>query len=91
MQVKLEKRHTIDASVETAWKVLRDVKVVAECMPGASITEQTGDDQYKGVVSVRVGPVQTSFGGTIDVTSIDEAAHTLALSAKGKDKSSLVD
>lgn len=87
MQVKLEKRYALDASVDDAWKVLRDIRVLAECMPGASITEQTGDNQYKGSVSVKVGPVQTAFGGTIDITDIDESTHATSLSAKGKDKS----
>ena len=56
-------------------------------MPGASITEQTGDNAYKGQVSVKVGPVQSVFGGAIDITSIDNDTKTMALSAKGRDKS----
>ena len=87
MQVKLEKRLSIDAPVDAAWSVLRDIRVLAECMPGASITEQTGDNAYKGSVSVKVGPVQTAFGGTIDITDIDETNHSMTLSAKGRDRS----
>ena len=87
MQVKLEKKHQIDAAVDAAWKVLKDVRVVAECMPGGGITGQTGDNQYKGIVSIRVGPVQSSFSGTIDVTAVDESGHSISLSAKGKDSS----
>ncbi len=77
----------IDASVDAAWDVLRDINTLAECMPGAAITEQTGDNQYKGIVEVKVGPVKTAFGGTIDITEINEAGHSMALKAKGKDKS----
>lgn len=87
MQVKLEKEHSIDAPAEAAWEILKDVRVVAECMPGASITGQTGDKQYKGTVKVKVGPVRSAFGGTIDVINVDESAHELKLSAKGKDTS----
>jgi carbon monoxide dehydrogenase subunit G len=86
MKVKLEKRYAIDAPVDAAWDVLRDINVLAECMPGASITGQTGDNKYTGKVSVKVGPVQSVFGGTIELTSIDESSHTLALDAKGKDQ-----
>ena len=87
MQVKLEKKYTLDAPVDAAWNVLRDINTLAGCMPGASITEQTGDNQYKGTVAVKVGPVNTAFGGTIEVTELDESNHSMALSAKGKDKS----
>lgn len=86
MQVKLEKKFTIDAPPDAAWQVLRDINALAECMPGAKITEQTGDNAYKGSVSVKVGPVQSMFGGAIDITSMDESNHTMSLSAKGKDK-----
>jgi carbon monoxide dehydrogenase subunit G len=87
MQVKLEKKHVLDAPVDAGWNVLRDINALAACMPGASITEETGENQYKGNVSVKVGPVQTVFGGTIDIISLDEANHSLSLSASGKDKS----
>ena len=86
MQVKIEKIHAIDASPDAAWQILRDINALAECMPGASITEQTGDNSYKGSVSVKVGPVQSVFGGAIDIISVDEATRTMQLGAKGKDK-----
>ena len=36
MEVKLDKRYPLEASVDQAWAVLRDVKAVAGCMPGAA-------------------------------------------------------
>ncbi len=86
MQVKLEKRYEILAPREAAWVLLSDIREVASCMPGAAITEQTGDSQYKGTVSVKVGPVQSNFGGTIDVTELNETDFSMALKAKGRDK-----
>lgn len=86
MKVNLEKTHAVDAPPAAAWSVLKDINVLAECMPGASITEETGENAYKGQVSVKVGPVQSVFGGAIDITSIDEDARSIALNAKGRDK-----
>jgi carbon monoxide dehydrogenase subunit G len=86
MKVNLEKTHEIDAPPAAAWKILKDINVLAECMPGASITEETGENAYKGQVSVKVGPVQSVFGGAIDITSIDEESRSMALTAKGRDK-----
>ena len=86
MKVNLEKIHEIDAPPAAAWKILKDINLLAECMPGASITEQTGDNAYKGQVSVKVGPVQSVFGGAIDDTTIDDDSRSMALSAKGRDK-----
>jgi carbon monoxide dehydrogenase subunit G len=86
MQVRLEKRYEISAPPAAAWVLLSNIREVARCMPGAAITEQTGDNQYKGTVSVKVGPMQSAFGGTIHVTELDEQAFSMALSARGRDR-----
>lgn len=86
MQVKLEKTHAIAAPSATAWQVMQDIHALAECMPGASITEQSDDGSYKGNVSVKVGPVQSVFKGQIRVTERNDTERRISLSAKGKDR-----
>jgi uncharacterized protein len=87
MQVKLEKQYVIAASTEAAWQVLRDVKLLASCMPGAEITEQLDDTHYKGHVKVKVGPAVAAFGGEIEILAFDEASKSVRLMGKGADKS----
>lgn len=86
MEVKLEKRYPLEVDTARAWAVLRDVKTVAGCMPGAAITEQVDDTHYKGTVKVKVGPANAAFGGDIEVRRLDEATHTLQLFGKGADR-----
>lgn len=86
MEVKLDKNYPLDVDAARAWIILRDVKAVAACMPGAAITEQISDTSYKGAVKVKVGPVTAQFGGTLDVLSLDEAERKLNLRGKGADK-----
>lgn len=86
MEVKLEKRYPLDVDAARAWRVLRDVKAVAECMPGAAITEQVDATHFKGSVKVKVGPANAAFAGDIEVLALDEAAHTLQLLGKGADR-----
>ncbi len=86
MQVKLEKTHAIAAPSAAAWQVMQDINALAECMPGASIGERADDGSYKGNVSVKVGPVQSVFKGTIRVIEQDDAERRISLSAKGKDR-----
>ena len=87
MEVKLEKRYAMNASPAQVWTVLRDVRAVAGCMPGAAITEQVDASHYKGNVKVKVGPALAAFAGSIDVLAIDEASQTTQLLGKGADKS----
>ena len=86
MEVKLEKRYPLDVSPARAWLVLRDVKAVAECMPGAAITEQLDATHFKGAVKVKVGPANAAFAGDIEVLALDEAAMKLQLMGKGADR-----
>ena len=54
-----------------AWPVLMDIRGIAPCMPGAKLTEVIDDKNYKGNISVRLGPVALTFaGGTPDVSPI---------------------
>ena len=87
MEVKLEKRYPIEASTAQVWAVLRDVRAVAGCMPGATITDQLDATHFKGAVKVKVGPALAAFAGDIEVLALDEASQTVQLLGKGADKS----
>ena len=87
MEVKLDKRYPIDASPAQVWAVLRDVRTVAGCMPGATITDQIDATHYKGAVKVKIGPALAAFAGDIEVLAVDEAAHRTQLLGRGADKS----
>lgn len=86
MEVKLEKRYPLEVDAARAWAVLREVKTVAGCMPGAEITEQLDATHYKGNVKVKVGPANAAFAGDIEVRQLDEATRTLQLYGKGADR-----
>lgn len=86
MEVNLEKRYPLEVDPARAWVVLRDVQVVAGCMPGATITEQVDETHYKGNVKVKVGPANAAFGGDIEVRALDEGTRTLQLFGKGADR-----
>ena len=87
MEVKLEKRYAMNASPAQVWTVLRDVRAVASCMPGAAITEQVDASHYKGNVKVKVGPALAAFAGESEVLAVDEASQSTQLLGKGADKS----
>ena len=86
MEVKLDKRYPVDASVEQAWAVLSDIRAVATCMPGAQITEQVDDTHYKGTVKTKIGPASMQFNGDIEVLGLDLATRSLQMLGKGADR-----
>lgn len=85
MRVQLEKVFPIDAPASAAWGLLRNIQAVAECMPGAQITERVDDTHYAGQVNVKLGPANVTFKGTIEVKSVDAVKQQIQLLAKGSD------
>jgi uncharacterized protein len=72
--------------IEKVWEFLQDIPQVATCLPGAELTENLGNDKYKGRVLVRMGPVRLQFAGTADITERDEAARRLVVNATGAEE-----
>ena len=86
MEVSLTKQYPLAVQADQAWTVLRDLKAVASCMPGAELTEQVDERSYKGTVKVKVGPASALFGGLVEVLEVDEVNKRMSLRGKGADK-----
>jgi uncharacterized protein len=70
---------------DRAWPVLMDVARIAPCMPGAELTEIADARNYKGKISVRLGPVSLAFAGKIALEDVDDTKHTARVKAQGSD------
>lgn len=70
--------------IERAWDVLTDLERIAPCMPGAQLQEVEGDI-YRGVVKVKVGPVQAQYKGEVTFIERDAQAHVAVLRAEGRE------
>jgi carbon monoxide dehydrogenase subunit G len=84
--MKLEQSFSVAAPADEVWKALIDVERVAPCLPGAEITEAGEDGTYSGTFTVKLGPTTASYNGTLKLDSLDEAARTATMSARGTDK-----
>ncbi len=73
--------------MEQAWQVLLDVERVAPCMPGATLTEYSGDD-FAGTVRVKLGPVNLLYKGHGRFVERDEVARRVVIEASGRDSRS---
>ncbi len=84
MAIELDNSFTVPVPPEHAWDVLLDVERIAPCMPGASVTSVDGDE-IAGQVKVKLGPLSLSYKGTAKFTEKDQANHTIAIEASGKE------
>lgn len=85
MNTTIKKSFHIDNGIEEVWANLNNPEKVVVCVPGASLTEKVDDDNYKGAVELKFGPVKASYGGLITFTERDASAHKMTLKGTGTD------
>jgi carbon monoxide dehydrogenase subunit G len=76
----------VAAPVDKVWRFFEDIPQVAACLPGTELTDNLGDDRYKGRVAVRMGPIRLQFAGEADITERNEAAKRVVVNASGAEE-----
>jgi uncharacterized protein len=82
--VKMENEFTVEAPVEQAWETLLDLERITPCLPGAALEEESGDE-YKGTMTIRLGPVTQKYNGTVSFEETNQESRRAVLKADGKD------
>ncbi len=75
----------VPLSPAQAWAVLLDIRRIAPCMPGAELTEVVDARNFRGKISVRLGPVALAFAGRVQLEDIDETNYSARVKAQGND------
>ena len=52
--------------------MLMDTDTLARIVPGISRLEKTGDNKYKSTIEIKMGPVNSSFTGDLQMENIKE-------------------
>jgi carbon monoxide dehydrogenase subunit G len=68
--MQLKGAHTFQAPRQMVWEALMDPAVLAQALPGGEQLKRLGENEYKAVMNVRVGPVQGKFEGKIELSNI---------------------
>ena len=84
--MKFEQTIDLDADPQRVWDFVMDVPSVAKCIPGCEGLEQLGDDRYKAIVKVKVGPIGLALASEISIVERDEANKTAVLQVEAADK-----
>ena len=54
------------------WDLLNDPEVLARVTPGVETLEQTGPGQYQAVLHIKMGPINSTFNGALQVVDSKE-------------------
>ncbi|MGO8971605.1 MAG: SRPBCC family protein [Myxococcaceae bacterium] len=83
--MEITKTFTVKAAPAAVWTFLTDPQRVARCLPGAAIGEQLDDKTYSGTMTVKVGPVSSSYKGKVIFERLDPTTRTAEIRASGQD------
>jgi uncharacterized protein len=83
--MELNHRFTVPIGVEETWAHFNDIASVAECFPGAQVSE-ADESSFSGSVKVKLGPIALQYNGSGTFVEKDAEAHRFVVDAKGKDK-----
>lgn len=85
MTTTINKSFQVDHPIDEVWNNLTDPNKIVVCVPGAHLTEQIDDNNYKGGVELKFGPVKAKYDGVITFLEKDAIAKKMSLNGKGND------
>jgi carbon monoxide dehydrogenase subunit G len=62
---------SLPASRQSVWEKLNDPEVLKQCIPGCQELERTGENGFKAIAKIKVGPVSATFKGNVELSDID--------------------
>ena len=77
---------TLQAERERVAALLTDIERVAACVPGVENVEMTEPNTYNAVLKTQIGPIKSSFTGSVQVDPSEAPARLKAM-GQGKDRS----
>ena len=85
MKATISKTFQVEQPVDKVWDYISNPTKIVTCMPGAAITEEVDDKNYKGEVTMKFGPIKTKFAGDIEILEVDNENRKLVLKGRGLD------
>jgi carbon monoxide dehydrogenase subunit G len=87
----IEQQFEVNVSSAEAWSYFSDIPRVAQCVPGLERLEQTADRKFSGNLKVKLGMIQPTFGGELEILEVTEPRALVArISGKDVKSSSLL-
>jgi uncharacterized protein len=85
MALEIVKTFEVNAAPEAVWSFLTDLPRVARCLPGAAIGDKLDEKTSSGTMTIKVGPVSSTYRGKVVFERLDPAGRTAEIVATGQD------
>lgn len=82
--MELEKTFRVEAPQQRVWEFVTDAEKVATCMPGIDEVVVVEPGKFKGVMTIKVGPIKTVVKADVEETE-QRAPEFASYSIKGEE------
>lgn len=86
MGMVVDNEFTVNAPADKVMTYLLDVEKVAKCLPGAQLTQIVDAQTYKGKMKVKMGPLDLTFSGTVNIVEMDNENGRIVMKANGMEE-----
>ena len=87
--MNLEGEYTFDGPREEVWDLVQDPEALAMALPGTQSLEKVGENEYEGVMNVRIGAVSGVFSGRVLIED-EQPPESLTMKVDGEGKPGFV-
>jgi carbon monoxide dehydrogenase subunit G len=82
--VKIDGEYLFKGPQDEVWKIIQDPEVLATALPGTKSLDKVGENEYKGEMNIRVGPVSGIFSGRLLISNeVPPTSLTLTVEGRG--------
>ena len=83
--MQLTGKHVVNASPSKVWDILMNNDTLARIVPGITRLEKTGENTFKSILEIKMGPVNSSFTGDLQMEDIvAQKSYTLKVQQNSK-------
>ncbi|MCW2851886.1 MAG: hypothetical protein JWM84_1550 [Nocardioides sp.] len=83
--MQIDNEFQVRAQPREVWEYLQRTEDVVQCIPGAVILEKISEDEYRGQVTVKLGPLSVVLQGLVTIKERDHEAQRMSLVGRAKD------
>jgi uncharacterized protein len=82
--MELQGERLIPADLQRTWEALNDPETLKACIAGCESLERDGDNRFRAVVAVKVGPVSARFNGKVELSNVQPPrSYTISFEGQG--------
>src|SRR5580704_12755091 len=71
MAMTMSGEYQLPAEQQAVWEKLNDPAILKACIPGCQELEKTGDNGFKAIATIKIGPVKATFKGAVTLSDLD--------------------